>query len=49
MRSIYDLAGYTTAAVGVAATAALLIAYALLEMLRPKMVAFEPLAAADCR
>ena len=43
MRSIHDLAAYTTIAVGVLAGAAMLAAYALLETLRPKMVAFEPL------
>ena len=47
MRSMNDLAGYTTAAVGLAAGAAMLIAYALLETLRPKMVAFEPLTAGE--
>lgn len=47
MRTSRDLAGYTTAAIGVAAGAALLIAYALLEMLRPKMIAFEPLTSSE--
>ena len=46
MRSINNLIGYTTAALGVAAAAALLVAYAVLEALRPKMVAFETLAPA---
>jgi hypothetical protein len=35
---------YTTAAVGVLAGAAMLAAYVLLETLRPKMTAFEPLS-----
>ena len=47
MRSMNDLAGYTTAAIGLAAGAALLITYVLLETLRPKMVTFEPLTAGE--
>jgi hypothetical protein len=47
MRSMNNLAGYTTAAVGVAATAALLVAYAIFEALRPKMIAFQPLTTSE--
>jgi hypothetical protein len=47
MRGTNNLAGYTTAALGVAAAAALLIAYAIFEALRPKMIRFEPLTASE--
>ena len=47
MRSMNNLAGYATAALGVAAAAGLLLAYAMFEALRPKMVDFEPLTASE--
>ena len=47
MQRSKDMATVTVAAIGVAAGVALVIAYGLLETLRPKMVAFEPLTAGE--